>query len=231
MNPERLCAVVPAAGRGARMGGADPKQYLPLYGRTVIEHALAPLLALPRLARLVVALAPGDVRFGTLEVARDPRVETVTGGAERADSVAAGLERLADEPAEALVLVHDAARPCVSGDELERLLGAADPEDGALLALPARDTVKLADDRGRVLRTVDRSGLWLALTPQAFGLAALRAALAGDRAGITDEASAMERAGHAPRLVEGASCNLKVTRPGDLGLAAAVLRSRSECGA
>lgn len=210
------------------MGGGPPKPYLPLHGRTVIEHALAALLAHDGLRRLVVVLAADDAAFGDLPVARDPRIETVIGGAERADSVVAGLTALSDEPADTLVLVHDAARPCVSRAELERLLAAADTEDGALLAVPVRDTVKRADPAGRVARTVEREGLWQAQTPQAFGLRVLRAALAGIREGITDESSAMERSGHAPRLVEGETANIKITRPGDLALAEAILRSRAE---
>lgn len=228
MKPVPFCAVVPAAGRGRRMGGGPPKSYLPLHGRTVIEHALAPLLEHAGLHRLVVVLAAGDTAFADLSVTRDARIETVVGGTERADSVAAGLAALADEPPETLVLVHDAARPCVSQAELERLLAAADADDGALLAVPVRDTVKRADAGARVVRTVEREGLWQALTPQAFGLRALRAALDGVREGVTDESSAMERAGHAPRLVEGDSANIKITRPGDLALAEAVLRARAE---
>lgn len=223
-----FCAVVPAAGRGRRMGGGEPKQYLPLRGRTVIEHALDPLLAHPDLERLVVVLAADDTGFAALAAARDARVVTARGGAERADSVLAGLAALADEPPERIVLVHDAVRPCLSAAELDRLLAAADPDDGALLAVPVRDTLKRADAHGRVRNTVDREGLWQALTPQAFGLRALRAALEGAREGVTDEASAMERAGHAPRLVEGDAGNIKITRPGDLEVAAALLGARGE---
>jgi len=230
VSPSGFCAVVPAAGRGRRMGGESPKQYLALCGRTVIEHALAALLAHPGLRRLVVVLAPDDRRFGRLEVARDPRVITAPGGAERADSVLAGLSALQDEPAHTLVLVHDAVRPCVSSGELDRLLDAADPVRGALLAVPVRDTLKRAGPDGRVRETVDREGLWQALTPQAFGLGALRTALEGDRAGVTDEASAIERSGQAPRLVEGEAGNIKITRPADLELAEAVLRARARRG-
>lgn len=228
MKPVPFCAVVPAAGQGRRMDGGPPKPYLPLHGRTVIEHALAVLLGHAGLHRLVVVLAADDTGFAGLAVAADPRIETVIGGAERPDSVAAGLAALADEPPETLVLVHDAARPCVSRAELERLLAAADADDGALLAVPVRDTVKRADTADRVVRTVEREGLWQAQTPQAFGLRALRAALEAVREGVTDESSAMERAGHTPRLIEGESANIKITRPGDLALAEAVLRARAE---
>ena len=223
-----FCAVVPAAGAGLRMGGDTPKIHLPLVGRTVIEWALAPLLAHPGLERMVVALASADDRFEHLdEIPRDPRVTVVAGGDCRAASVAAGLAALDDTPGSRAVLVHDAARPCLSERELGRLLACADDPNGALLAVPVRDTLKRADSAGRVERTEPRDGLWQALTPQMFPLASLRAALAEHTGeGITDEASAMERAGHRPRLIEGDPANIKVTRPDDLALAAAVLALR-----
>lgn len=226
MNPVAFSAVVPAAGAGARMGGTRPKTYLPLAGHTVIEWALAPLLAHPGLQRLVVALASDDTRFAELPGASDARVQTVTGGASRAASVAAGLNALGSA-ADGPVLVHDGARPCLTGDEIERLLAFASEPAGALLAVAVRDTLKRADAEGRVAATEDRSGLWEALTPQLFHGGTLRAAI-GDATdpAITDEASAMERAGHAPRLVEGDTANIKITRPHDLPLAAAVLAMR-----
>lgn len=227
MSVSSFCAVVPAAGRGRRMASERPKQYLRLAGRTVLEHALQALLDHPGLEEIVVALAADDDTFGELPVARDARVRAVTGGAGRADSVAAGLEALGDRAADSLVLVHDAARPCVTRTEIERLLAAASDEHGALLALPVRDTLKRADAQGRSAETVERAGIWQALTPQAFRLGPLREALSGERDGVTDEASAMERRGFAPRLVEGDARNIKVTRPGDLDLAAAILSARS----
>nr|WP_281182039.1 2-C-methyl-D-erythritol 4-phosphate cytidylyltransferase [Halofilum ochraceum] len=218
--------VVPAAGAGARMGGPTPKTYLPLAGRTVIEWGLAPLLAHPGLRRLVVALARDDDRFAELPPASDARVQTVIGGASRAASVAAGLDALAAD-SDGPVLVHDGARPCLSGEEIERLLAWASDPAGALLAIPVRDTLKRADADGRVAATEDRTGLWQALTPQLFHGGTLRDAL-GDATdpAITDEASAMERAGFAPRLVEGDPANIKITRPHDLPLAEAVLAMR-----
>lgn len=225
MSPQRFHAVVPAAGVGQRMAGAGrPKQYLPLAGATVLERALAPLLDHPGLDRLVVVLAPGDRTFATLTPAGDRRVVTATGGATRAESVAAGLDALADAGARAtdFVLVHDAARPCLARLDIDRLLAACSTT-GALLAVPVNDTLKRGDAKGRVEGTVDRSGLWQALTPQAFPLAELRSALAAHGRECTDEAQAMERAGHAVGLVEGHSANLKVTRPGDLQLAETIL--------
>lgn len=228
MTGTPFCAVVPAAGCGRRMGGGGPKQYLPLCTRTVIEHSLQPLLDHPDLKRLVVVVAEGDSTFRSLSAASDDRVLVVTGGSERADSVAAGLSALDGEPPETLVLVHDAARPCVSRAEVDRLVTAAGGEEGALLALPVRDTLKRDRGDGHVGGTVNRDGLWQALTPQAFRLGVLRKALTGNRDGITDEASAMERAGHSPRLVEGDAGNVKVTWPGDLAVAAAILVARGE---
>ena len=218
--------VMPAAGKGARMGEvAAPKQYLALAGRLVIEHALAPFLADARCRGAVVALAPDDGRFKHLAVASDPRVHTVTGGATRADSVRAALAAVAvaagDE--DPWVLVHDAARPCLARADLEALLGVlpASP-DGALLAAPVADTVKRADAAGRVVATVARAGLWCAATPQAFRLRRLIAAL-GAAPGASDEAGAIEAAGGRPQLVAGSPLNLKLTRPGDLALAARIL--------
>lgn len=227
MSGERVHAVVVAAGAGRRMQAAMPKQYLPLAGRTVLEHAVAPLLAHPRVARVVVVLAADDHRFHGLEMATDARVRTAAGGLTRSASVIAGLDCLVDEGETGSVLVHDGARPCLHGDDIDRLLAAAGAQ-GALLAVPVRDTLKRADARGRVETTVARDGLWQALTPQLFPLGALRSALATCGGDATDEAQAMERAGFAPALVEGDAANIKVTRPGDLPLAAGILMARSD---
>lgn len=230
MSAAAFRAVVPAAGLGTRMGAGAPKQYLPLAGATVLEHALRPLLAHPGLQRLVVALAADDDRFPTCALAEDPRVATVTGGDTRAGSVASALAAMGPGDPEGIVLVHDAARPCLGAEDLARLLDAAAPPHGALLAIPVRDTLKRDNGAGQVARTVDRSGLWQALTPQAFPLGALREALHKAGGNVTDEAAAMERAGLAPRLVEGSPANIKITRPGDLPLAEAILSARERGG-
>ena len=225
----RFWAVVPAAGVGSRMDAGLPKQYLPLGGQTVLDHALGPLLAEPRICGIVVALAPEDDRFATLEVAADDRVVTVLGGERRADSVANALALLAERArADDWVLVHDAARPCLHPDDLTALMALVEQDDcGGLLAAPVTDTLKRADNAGRVLDTVSRLGLWRAMTPQLFMLGALREALgrAAD-AGlqVTDESAAVEAAGRAPSLVVGRSDNVKVTLPEDLILAEAILR-------
>ncbi|MEC9406191.1 MAG: 2-C-methyl-D-erythritol 4-phosphate cytidylyltransferase [Pseudomonadota bacterium] len=222
-----LYAIMPAAGRGARMDAGQPKQYLPLGGRTVIEHALAPLLDYPELEAVVVVLAATDDQFAELPVANHPLITTCQGGASRADSVLAGLGALREADAEDWVLVHDAARPCLRPDDLDRLIRQARRSaDGGLLAVPARDTLKQVNN-GLAMGTLDRAAIWQAQTPQMFRLAALRNALEqGDRTRITDEASAIEMVGGKPRLVEGHGDNLKVTWLDDLPLAEASLRAQ-----
>jgi 2-C-methyl-D-erythritol 4-phosphate cytidylyltransferase len=215
-------AVIPAAGVGARMRADRPKQYLRLGERTVLEHTFNCFLGHPTLKGLVVCLAEDDPYWPGLACAGDPRIERAAGGCERADSVLNGLLHLLTLGAreDDWVLVHDAARPNLSRDDLNLLLGelAEDPV-GGLLAVPARDTLKRADKNGRVRETIDRSVIWQAYTPQMFRLGQLHHSLADalvSRANITDEASALEWAGHAPRLIEGRADNIKITRPEDL---------------
>ena len=220
--------VMPAAGKGARMAsGGLPKQYLEIGGRRVIEHALAPFIADPACAGIVVALAPEDRTFATLGVAQEPRLVTVRGGATRAESVRAGLAHLAARHAaeDPWVLVHDAARPCLPPEDLARLVATlAAAAEGALLALPVADTVKRADASGRSVATVPREHLWRAATPQAFRLGTLRRALEAHPA-ATDEASAIEAAGGAPLLVAGSPVNLKITTAADVAVASRLLGS------
>lgn len=229
----RLFAIVPAAGKGARMGASLPKQYLSIEGRTIAEHTLSRLLAFARFSRVVVAVAADDVVFAGLPPAADPRVLACTGGAERCDSVASALSAIAGEARDDdFVLVHDMARPCVRLSDIARLVDAAggDPV-GGLLAHRATDTVKQAQADGHVAATLDRDSTWLAATPQMIRYGLLRDALAqATRDGVvpTDEAQAVERLGHRPLLVECARDNLKVTRPEDLALAAFWLRRQQE---
>ncbi len=215
-------ALIPAAGIGSRMAADRPKQYLEVAGKTIIEHSLACFLDHPQLLGVVVSLALDDPYWPHLACAAEPRLQRAEGGRERADSVLNGLLRLSELGARDgdWVLVHDAARPNLARSDLDLLLAelAADPV-GGLLAVPARDTLKRAGPDGRVRETVDRATIWQAYTPQMFRLGELQRALADALlAGvvITDEASAMEWAGHAPRLIEGRGDNLKVTRPEDL---------------
>ena len=215
--------IVPAAGRGRRFDADLPKQYWPIDQCCVLEHTLARLLAHPDIAGVVLALASDDTRFAALPCATDARIRRVDGGAERADSVRAALQALpahvADDDA---VLVHDAARPCLSSELLSRLLAYQHETSGALLALPVVDTLKCtaADgDTPRASTTVDRGRYWRAQTPQMFPRGLLQRALARAAAEgivVTDESMAVERLGHTPRLIEGSADNLKLTHPEDL---------------
>ena len=228
MSEPNFWAVIPAAGLGRRMGGERPKQYLELEGRPVIDHAVERMLLHPRLDGLVIALRDDDAWWAGTEFADHPDLARVAGGAERCDSVLNALEQLARRAhAEDWVLVHDAARPCVRRDDITRLVDCLrDDPVGGLLGVPVHDTIKRVGADGRVGSTVPREALWRAFTPQMFRLGmlreALRAALAAGVA-VTDEASAMEWAGHAPRMVEGHADNIKITRAGDLDLAAFLL--------
>lgn len=225
-------AVVPAAGSGRRFGGEVPKQYLQAAGKPLLRHALEALLAHPGIDGAVVALADGDARWPGWTTLHGKPVLACRGGAERADSVLAALAALpAGVADDALVLVHDAARPNLQAADIGALLEAAAAHpDGAILAAPVRDTLKRADAGGRILATEPRQALWRALTPQAFRRDLLLRALQAARdAGLvaTDEAMAVERLGCRPRLVEGREDNLKVTTPADLALADFLLSRRS----
>jgi 2-C-methyl-D-erythritol 4-phosphate cytidylyltransferase / 2-C-methyl-D-erythritol 2,4-cyclodiphosphate synthase len=250
MNPviatRRVWAIVPAAGRGTRFAaptpGSAPKQYAMLLGATVLEWSLRALLAEPRVHAVVVALARDDAHWPSILPKLDsPKLQTTAGGENRQDSVMNGLEHLAPQAAaDDWVLVHDAARPCLNAADLGALLDAvgagaaplatgAASLGGAVLAAPIVDTVKreLADH----VATVDRRGLWRALTPQVFAFAQLRhalkeAALAG--VAVTDEAQAIERMGLRPTLVPGSPFNVKVTREEDLAVASKILKMTEE---
>jgi 2-C-methyl-D-erythritol 4-phosphate cytidylyltransferase len=216
--------LVPAAGVGRRVGTAVPKQYLDLAGRKVIDLTLATLLEHPRVRGVVVALDPLDALWPDTRHANHPRVWTVAGGAERCHSVRNGLLDLAARAdGEDWVLVHDAARPCLRGTDLDRLIaGLEDDPVGGILGVPVRDTMKQAGPADRIEATVPREGLWHAFTPQAFRLGLLRRALeAALDAGrlVTDDASAVELLGLHPRLIEGHGDNIKITRAEDIPLA------------
>lgn len=222
-------AAVPAAGRGTRFGGPVPKQYLQLAGRTIVEHSLSALLSHPLIGGAMVAIAPDDADWPvSLTTVHGKPIITCIGGTTRAESVRNALAACDCD----IAVVHDAARPLLTHEDLDRVLHTAmtSPETGAILATPLADTLKRADVSGHIAETVDRSTLWRALTPQVFARDALLAALEqGITAGwdITDEASAMERAGVHPVLVAGRADNIKVTTAADLQLAEAVLEQRS----
>ena len=215
--------MVPAAGRGTRVGGDCPKQYLPLAGRPLILHTLERLAAHPRIAGLLVTLATADPHWPGLDALHGKPVLTAVGGAERSDSVLAGLAALpAAVGAADFVLVHDAARPCVRQADISRLIALATATDGGLLGAPLRDTLKRADASARSVATEARDQRWRAFTPQLFRRGELAAALrdAAHRGHhVSDEAMAMELAGFAPLLVEGAEDNIKVTTAADFALA------------
>ncbi len=225
----RHYAIVPAAGSGARFGAEKPKQYLDLLGRPLIFHTLAALTAHPAIARVWVVLSPDDAEWSRHDwLALGPKLETVRcGGATRAASVTNGLRAAAMAAADDdWILVHDAARPCLSAAMLDALFaGLADDPVGGLLAVPVADTLKRADAAQRVAATEPRDGLWQAQTPQMFRYGRLLDALE-NCPGVTDEAGAIEALGLAPKLVRGDATNLKVTYPADLALAAMILRAR-----
>ncbi|WP_336709423.1 MULTISPECIES: 2-C-methyl-D-erythritol 4-phosphate cytidylyltransferase [unclassified Cedecea] len=217
-----VIAVVPAAGIGSRMQTECPKQYLHIGDKTILEHAVASLMAHPRVGQVIVALSPNDTYFSSLPLATHPRVTVVTGGKQRADSVLAGLQAAGNAE---WVLVHDAARPCLHRDDLNNLLAiTTGSKVGGILAAPVRDTMKRGEPgKGLIAHTVDREDLWHALTPQLFPLELLRSCLLralDEGATITDEASALEYCGFHPELISARADNIKVTRPEDLALAA-----------
>jgi 2-C-methyl-D-erythritol 4-phosphate cytidylyltransferase len=232
----RFFALIPAAGSGSRMGGAIEKQYMDLNAVPMIAHAMMVLARQPRIEKLFVVLSPTDRRWNNYAwQGWEERIDLLRcGGATRAETVLNGLGAIAKfcDPDD-WVLVHDAARPCLPDDMLAKLLDevAGDPV-GGLLAVPVADTLKRASadttSGTRVEATVPRAGLWQAQTPQMFRHGTLTAALRAAGSDMTDEASAIERMGLQPRLVESDSRNLKVTYPQDLELASMILRRLHE---
>lgn len=216
--------VVPAAGRGARFGGDLPKQYVQVFGRSLLQHTLSALSRHAGISGVMVVLAPHDPHWPGWREMHGKPIHTTTGGAERADSVLAGLRALPSSVRERdWVLVHDAARPCLPQDDLGRLLDLGTGHSvGGLLAEPVRDTIKRCNARGESEQTVPRDTLWRAQTPQLFRRATLQRALESALAKglqVTDEAMAVEQLGLLPLLVEASGCNLKVTTEGDLAVA------------
>jgi len=221
----KVMAVVPAAGSGTRMGAGPAKQFLGLGGVPLLCRTLSALELAPVVEGVVVVAPPGgEAELETLCIAPYGFAKiaaVVPGGAQRQDSVAAGVAAAAERGTE-WVLVHDAARPLVQPELFARVLQAAKATGAAVAALPCQDTVKEARDDGLVRRTLDRSKLWQVQTPQGFRVDLLQTALAEARKDgfyATDEAGLMERAGHEVRLVMGAKENLKITTPEDLRLA------------
>ena len=230
MNEPRIHALIPAAGQSVRFGGTTLKQYAHLMGRPVMAHSIEAVQRHPLVRAVTVALAPDDGIYKDLVHPGFPQVTTVDGGDSRAQTVMNGLRFILDDDPECdWVLVHDAARPCLSRSSLQALVdhGLASP-GGAILATPVSDTLKQADEDGFIRETVDRTGMWAAQTPQLFPLRELAANLETALSnGLcpTDEASAMEAAGVHPLLVPGSSNNIKITGSADLALAEFILQS------
>jgi 2-C-methyl-D-erythritol 4-phosphate cytidylyltransferase len=224
-------ALIPAAGRGQRFGDALLKQYANIAGWPVLAHTLAAVDLKPEISGITVVLAEDDDQFEEMIAPGFPGVTTATGGETRAESVLNGLRAIRENHPEAdWVLVHDAARPCLPQSCIRRLLrqGLAHP-DGAILAVPVRDTLKRENGGAHIDRTVDRSGLWAAQTPQLFPLPRLLQALEAMLAAgepPTDESSAMEWSGAHPLLVMGSSANVKITYPDDVVLVESVLSAK-----
>jgi 2-C-methyl-D-erythritol 4-phosphate cytidylyltransferase len=228
MSAAQIHVLIPAAGRGTRYGGAVMKQYLPVCGKAVLAHTISLFQFHPMISGITVILAEDDQWFESSVGQLAASVETVIGGETRAQSVRNGLQHVTDNHPEAdWVLVHDAARPCLSPVSLERLLDKGlQSTDGAILAMPIGDTLKTAGDDQQITATVDRRGLWAAQTPQLFPTQALANAIdAAHEAGhaLTDEASAMEFVGISPKLVMSSVANIKITHPSDLAIAEALL--------
>jgi 2-C-methyl-D-erythritol 4-phosphate cytidylyltransferase len=226
-------ALIPCAGTGSRAGTVQPKQYQELAGQPLVMHTVQALAQVPQLGSAWLVLSPQDDHVWPIQSWPAHFKRVTCGGASRAQSVFNGLKAMlaAGLDPQDWVLVHDAARCLVEPPEVTRLIDICQHDAvGGLLALPLPDTLK-TEESGRVLATVPREHKWLAQTPQMFRLQVLHDALAeaagSGFAGITDEASAMERLGLKPRLVEGSAQNFKVTYPADFKLAEAILRSRT----
>ena len=225
----RLYALVPCAGVGTRAGAGGPKQYAMVDGKPMVAHTLQALSRVPRLVATLVVLSPDDAQFEQSVPGFEGERQWLArcGGDTRAQTVANGLDDLVARGAQPhdWVLVHDAARCLLRPAWVDRLIdGCIDDEVGGLLALPVADTLKQEAD-GRVAATVPRDGRWAAQTPQMFRLGLLRPALAHAGDAVTDESSAIEALGHAPRLVRGEAENFKLTYPGDFALAERLLRN------
>lgn len=212
-------ALIPAAGIGARFGADKPKQYVEIGGKTVLEHTVCIFQNHPSIDMTVVAVSPEDVLADGFQTAFAGVEVWKNGGQTRAETVRNGVEKLLETGLAAEtdnILVHDAARCCLPSEALTRLIEqAGNAAEGGILAIPVADTLKRGEG-GEISATVDRSGLWQAQTPQLFRAGLLYRALAAENLdGITDEASAVEKLGVRPLLIQGDACNLKLTQPQD----------------
>jgi len=229
----QFVVVVPAAGVGKRMLANCPKQYLTIENKTILEHTIERLLSHPAINKVIIALGEHDEYFSQTSLVNHSQVKIVVGGKERVDSVLAGINAI-DKQQYPWVLVHDAARPCVSHKDISALIDhCLAKKVGGLLATPVRDTMKRTMitklDENQVLATVEREKLWHALTPQMYPVAELEAAIISGLKNnliLTDESSAVELAGCPSLLVSASSENIKITHPDDLALAAFYLNKQ-----
>ncbi|THJ23534.1 MAG: 2-C-methyl-D-erythritol 4-phosphate cytidylyltransferase [Nitrospira sp. CG24E] len=226
-----VVALVPAAGRGLRMGGSVPKQFLSIGGEPLIVQSLRVLQAASVIDQVVLAVPSADIDYCEREIVARHRFTKVTrvvaGGAERQDSVRCALAQIPSDTE--IVLIHDAVRPFVTQRMVEEVVAAARKEGAAIIALPMRDTVKQVRKDGMIERTVDRSPLWLAQTPQAFRRDWIETAhRKGQIEGVqaTDDSFLVEWLGHSVAVVEGSGENIKVTRPEDMVIGEAILAAR-----
>ncbi|MDD5579861.1 MAG: 2-C-methyl-D-erythritol 4-phosphate cytidylyltransferase [Methylobacter sp.] len=221
-NSTKFWAVVPAAGIGKRMNADRPKQYLELAGKTVLEQTLLRLLQAAVFETIAVAISKEDPYWPELEITRHEKILIADGGKERSNSVLSALKAIRDRASDNdWVLVHDAARPCITPADIHHLINNLLNDDvGGILALSSHDTLKNVQD-GSILGTLNRIHIWRALTPQMFRYGMLKNALeaAEGNPAVTDEASALELKGLQPKIVEGRPDNIKITRPEDLALA------------
>lgn len=223
---QQFIVIVPAAGVGKRMQANCPKQYLLINNESILSHTVMRLLSHPRVAQVILALSEHDQYFNESELAHHNDIIRVKGGAERVDSVLSGLQAV-DRQKYPWVLVHDAARPCVSHKDIDNLINQClSNHCGGVLATPVRDTMKRGVSKigamTTIKNTVDREQLWHALTPQLYKTVELTHAIEQALVQgliITDEASAMEHANHKSLLVSASSENIKITHPNDLALA------------
>ena len=231
----QFIAVVPAAGAGKRMLANCPKQYLTIDNKTILEHTVERLLSHSLINKVIIALSEGDEYFSRTSLVNKKNIQTVIGGKERVDSVLAGLNAI-DPEVNSWVLVHDAARPCVTHVDISALITQCiEKQTGGLLAAPVRDTMKRSFSSdlavNQVLKTIERESLWHALTPQMYQVSELKEAIIhglSNNAELTDESSAIELANKPSLLVSSSSENIKITHPDDLALATFLLAKQSQ---
>ena len=225
--------VIAGGGSGKRMNRRVPKQYLEILGKTVIEHSMNAFLNHEMVAGVVVVTPPDDARWKAVEPTHPKFLCRIEGGKERCDSVLSGLNILqAHTGIDDWVLIHDAARPCISKKLIDTLLKKVVRHPvGGILAIPVTETMKKTSPKNAIIQSVAKENMWRAQTPQMFRLNALRGALTDlqQRQVIaTDEASAMEFMGMRPLVVKGAEANLKITTPSDLPLAEYFLETEAK---